>query len=66
MINKGYANEKNYPKDDRKQSVRICMHHFHPSTWDVNEKGKIVLKIIKLNELQLAYSLHYQSLDILC
>ena len=44
-INKGYSNQTFYPKDDSKQSIRICMHHFHPNTLGVSEKGKIVLKI---------------------
>ena len=42
---KGHAKNEYRAKDDGNNSANTCMQHFHPSTLDVNEMGKIVLKI---------------------
>ena len=45
VIKKGHAKNEPCAKDDGNNSAYMCMHHFHPSKLDVNEKGKIALKI---------------------
>ena len=55
VINKGYVDDNACPKDDGTNNVRICMHHFHPSTMDINENGKIVLKIGACPTMHLTY-----------
>ena len=43
-MEKGYVNHNCFPKDNKKQTLRMCVQHFHSSTLNINEKGKSVLK----------------------
>ena len=45
MINKGWTDNKNCLKDNSTNNMRICIHHFYPSTIDISKNSKIALKI---------------------